>query len=25
VGYLVVMAALGLWWGSHTYYRRLYV
>ena len=25
VGYLVVMAAIGLWWGSRTYYRRLYV
>jgi lipooligosaccharide transport system permease protein len=25
VGYLVAMAALGLWWGSHTYRRRLYV
>jgi lipooligosaccharide transport system permease protein len=24
-GYLVVMAGLGLWWGSRTYYRRLYV
>jgi lipooligosaccharide transport system permease protein len=25
VGYLVAMAALGLWWGSRTYRRRLYV
>jgi lipooligosaccharide transport system permease protein len=25
VAYLVVMTALGLWWGSRTYYRRLYV
>jgi lipooligosaccharide transport system permease protein len=25
VGYLVVMAGLGLWWGSRTYRRRLYV
>jgi lipooligosaccharide transport system permease protein len=25
VGYLVVMTGLGLWWGSRTYNRRLYV
>ena len=25
VGYLVAMAALGLWWGGRTYRRRLYV
>jgi lipooligosaccharide transport system permease protein len=25
VGYLVAMAAVGLWWGSRTFYRRLYV
>jgi lipooligosaccharide transport system permease protein len=25
VGYLVVMTGIGLWWGSRTYYRRLYV
>ncbi len=25
VGYLVAMTGIGLWWGSRTYYRRLYV